>query len=171
MRNSGNTQHGGSAAEFLVVAVVATVGAALAIFAFPSLLSSGRTGEAPTAAVVKSEANEAAAIAGLRAIASAEATYAVGQGGGSYATLEDLLAPGLVDSRWKGAATMSGYRFELKVDPAGGTAYCATATPLETGASAYAVSSRGAIYKQSGGSTPQCDPATGTISSGTILGG
>ena len=115
MRDPHQNQSGGSATEFLVVAVVATIGTVLAIFAFPSLLSSGR-GEAPPATAAVERANEAAAIASLRAIASAESAYAAING--SYGDLDELSSGGTVDSRWTGKPTMNGYRFELTVDPA-----------------------------------------------------
>jgi len=162
-------QSGGSAAEFLVVAVVVTVGAAFVIFAFPSLLSSGKAGDtAPPAAAAVERANEAVAIGSLRAIASAESAYA--STSGSYGTMEDLRSGGQLDSRWIDNATINGYRFEIDVDPAGNKAFCATAALVAAGVSSYAVSSRGAIYRLAGTDPPDCDAATGDIASGTVLG-
>ena len=170
MRDPQQNQSGGSATEFLVVAVVATIGTVLAIFAFPSLLSSGR-GEAPPATAAVERANEAAAIASLRAIASAESAYAAING--SYGDLDELSSGGTVDSRWTGKPAMNGYRFELTVDPASSKAFCATATlaPGQTGGYSYAISNLGVIYQLAGNEPPDCDARTGAISTGTILGG
>ncbi|HEY2865778.1 MAG TPA: hypothetical protein VGJ02_01685 [Pyrinomonadaceae bacterium] len=172
MRQINKHQSGGSTAEFLVVAVIAIVGAAFAIFAFPSLLSSGKAGDAaPPATSAVERANEAVAIGSLRAIASAEDSYA--STNRAYGTFDDLSTGGTIDARWTGTPTISGYRFELTVDPAASKAFCAAAMLVsgQTGGYSYAVSNRGAIYRLAGGEAPDCDPATGDISSGTILGG
>ena len=166
MNRSFKEQSGGSVAEFLVVAVVVAVGAAFVIFAWPSLLSTGKPGQtAPPATAAVERANEAAAIGSLRAIASAESAYA--SANGSYGTLDDLSSAGVIDGRWTGAPVVGGYRYGLEVDQAGNRAFCATAVAADT---SYAVSNRGAIYQIHGSDAPDCDPATGSISSGTVLG-
>ena len=96
------------------MAVVAAVGAALAIFAFPSLLSSGKAGDASPARAIVERANEAAAIGSLRAIASAENAFA--STNGSYGTMDDLLVRRLDQARWTGTPVLNGYRFDLEVD-------------------------------------------------------
>ena len=156
--------------EFLVVAVVVTVGAAFVVIAFPSLLSSGKT-DAPPATAAVERANEAVAIGSLRAITSAENSYA--SASGEYGTLDELSSGGTIDSRWTGKPVVGGYRYELTVDPAGSKAFCAAAYRVAdtSGGYSYAVSNRGAIYQLAGGDAPDCDSATGNITSGTVLGG
>ena len=68
-------------------------------------------------------ANEAAAMSRLRAIVTAEQSFAV-DSGGQYATLETLLQNGLL--RNPSAAPLAGYRYTVKVKPGG---FEATAVP------------------------------------------
>jgi hypothetical protein len=74
-------------------------------------------------------ANEIAAMARLRSIATAEALYMV-ESGDRYATLEELTKKGLVNDPARGKLT--GYSFEVRVKAGG---FEATAVPVEPGIS------------------------------------
>ena len=74
-------------------------------------------------------ANERGAITALYAIASAENQYRVGKGAGSFGTLEQLQAEGLVSEN---TAEPTGYKINLSIV---GAKYELTATPLEHGKS------------------------------------
>ena len=68
-------------------------------------------------------ANEAAAMSRLRAIVTAQQSYAI-DSGGEFATLETLLQNGLL--RNPSGAPLAGYQFTVKVKPGG---FEATAVP------------------------------------------
>lgn len=74
-------------------------------------------------------ANERGAMTALYAIASAENQYRVGKGAGSFGTLEQLQAEGLVSEN---TAEPTGYKINLSIV---GAKYELTATPLEHGKS------------------------------------
>lgn len=80
--------------------------------------------ETPPHAVV---ANELAALARLRSIASAELLYHV-QSGGGYASLDELTQKGYVNDPAKGSLT--GYKFEVK---SAGENFQVLATPEKYG--------------------------------------
>ncbi len=80
-------------------------------------------------------ANEIAAMARLRSIATAEAVY-YAEGDGSYATLEELLERGLMHDPMSGR--LRGYRIDLQVKSNG---FEATAVPEK-----YRVTGRRSFY-------------------------
>jgi prepilin-type N-terminal cleavage/methylation domain-containing protein len=78
----------------LVVAIILII----AMIAVPALLRS------------RQSANESAAIANLRTINTAEATYIL-DASGNYGSLPDLITAGLMDSRFEGS--VSGYLYDV----------------------------------------------------------
>ncbi len=137
-------QKGFSLIELLIVVVIIGIIAAIAI---PNLLASRRA------------ANEGAAVASLRTITGAEATYQATAGNGAYGTLDLLNTAGLVDAVLgcgAGPCSKSGYDFNIAVTaPGAGQAaeYDATADATQygsgfsgTGAKNYATSEAGVIY-------------------------
>lgn len=75
-------------------------------------------------------ANEMAAIARLRSIATAEMALQF-EGDGKYATLDELVAKGAMSDPSQGKLT--GYRFEVKVKPGGFEATAVPVTPKVSG--------------------------------------
>ena len=84
----------------------------------------GGSNQPPTAAT-----NEAMAKGTLRTIVSAEATYQATEGNGSYGTIDQLVAHGLMA---KDVLEKNGYRIEVTVS---GERFEARAMPLEYGKS------------------------------------
>ena len=160
-----------STTGLLAMLIVVVLGAFIAATSIPSYLSS-RQGDQPTATGAKLKANEASVIASLRVLYRAELTYSVGDGLGSYGTLAALGSTGAVDQHWVVASNRSGYQFELILDSPGNKGFCATAERLsdKMGDYAYAVSQQGVTYQLAGDTAPACDPNTGVISTGTVLG-
>jgi type IV pilus assembly protein PilA len=101
-------QYGGRgiAVAALVLNIVALVSfvpmSMVAAIAIPNLLASRRA------------ANEGAAQSSLRTLHAAEATYQATKGAGSYGTLSELAAEGLIDSRLA-TGTKSGYKFTVEL--------------------------------------------------------
>jgi len=93
--------------------------AIVASVAIPSLLRS------------RQAANESAAVANLRTIATAEITYLASSRSGA-ADMRTLISAGLLDSRF--TSTFSGYNFTINVS---GPNYTATATPTTSDAGRY----------------------------------
>jgi hypothetical protein len=77
--------------------------------------------------VIVTAANETAAMARLRAIAAAEASYQV-ESGGEYGTLDQLIQKRYVNDPTSGK--LIGYRFEVQVKPGG---FQVTAVPEKAG--------------------------------------
>ena len=74
----------------------------IAAIAIPNLLASRRA------------ANEGSAMASLRTLHSAEATYQATRGEGKYGTLSELAAEGLIDSKLA-TGTKNGYNFTVEL--------------------------------------------------------
>ena len=74
----------------------------IAAIAIPNLLASYRA------------ANEGSAMASLRTLASAEATYQSTRGNGNFGTLKELAAEGLIDSNLA-SGTKNGYNFTVEL--------------------------------------------------------
>jgi hypothetical protein len=97
--------------------------------------------------------NETVAIAELRTIDTAEVTYLYGPAG-KYGTIPDLIAAGLLDSRFDGP--LSGYTF---VVTASDRDYTAIAAPVSTKTGRYGFySGRDAVVRYAQIATATCNP-------------
>jgi len=99
---------GFSLLELLIVVAIILI---IATIAVPTLLRSRQT------------ANESSAVANLRTIGNAEATYIL-SAQGNYASLPELVTVGLMDSRF--ISSVSGYDYAVATFPGG---YTASASP------------------------------------------
>ena len=110
------TNAGFSLLELLIVVAIILI---IATIAIPSLLRS------------RQAANESSAVANLRTINTAQVTY-LSSAGGNFGTITNLVAAGLVDSRFSG--TVSGYVYTVTTS---GADYTADAVPASSNTGRY----------------------------------
>lgn len=157
-------QSGFSLIELLIVCAIIGIISAIAI---PNLISSRRA------------ANEGSALATLRIIVSAQATYQATSGGGSYGSLANLRTAGLVDAVVGASDTTakSGYLFTTdKVTGPDFAAFDASAVPstysgaMATGSRSFFVNESGVIQYALAATAPTCAANnTRAVSGGTPL--
>ncbi len=148
--NTHRRQAGFSLIELLIV--VAMIGIISSI-AIPNLLSSRRA------------ANEGSALATMRIISSSEAAYQATVGSGSFGSLANMAAQGLIDVVVAASATTpkSGYNFAAdKVTGPNLPAFDATAVPAiytgatATGSRSFFVNESGVIEYALSATAPTC---------------
>jgi hypothetical protein len=146
-RVSANTDEG-----FLSVGNGGQNPASLAMLPFSMVPLMAATTVVPSLMRSRQAANESAAVANLRTIATAELTYAA-TSRGNYGSIPALISAGLLDSRFVSA--ISGYQFGVGTS---GRSYTATATPVSTdmGRYGYFVTSDGVVRYSS---VPALSPA------------
>src|SRR5256885_12130265 len=156
-------QEGFSLIDLLIVVAIIGIIAAIAI---PNLLASKRA------------ANEGSAIASLRTMTGAEATYQSTKGAGEYGSLTDMQTEGLIDSVL-GGGTKSGYAYTVDATlvssstaPARFDASCKPQSSSgigATGTRSFYTNESAGIYFGPGGTSPAADPATRVVSGGAPL--
>ena len=153
-----------------LLAAIIVVGIVLIMFTtnIPSLIVSREPGKGAIA--VRTKSNQASVIMALRAVHSAESTYSVSNGG-LFGTFSDLRESGTLDRTWTDQPVKSGHSFTL-VTTASKLGYCVNAkrSPASSDDESYSMSQQGTIYHISADEAPVCDPNTGVISTGAVLG-
>jgi type IV pilus assembly protein PilA len=151
------SNEGFSLIELLLVVTIIGIISAIAV---PNLVSSKRA------------ANEASALAGLRVILSAQATYQSTTGGGDYGDLAILRDQNLVDQSLAAATiagpgtAKTGYLYSAaNISGAGAPAFDAKAQPathtsdsllFATGSRSFFVNEAGVLYFNTTGTAPSC---------------
>ena len=160
---------GFSLIELMIVVAVIGIVSAVAI---PNLVSSKRS------------ANEASALAGVRVILSAEATYQATTGAGLYGDLAALASNSLVDQSIAAATiagpgtAKSGYLFAAEnISGTGGPAFDAITQPVAhtsasllfaTGSRSFFVNESGVMYFNMTDTAPTCSATSDrTVTPGT----
>jgi prepilin-type N-terminal cleavage/methylation domain-containing protein len=108
---------GFSLLELLIVVAIILI---IATIAIPSFLRS------------RQAANESSAVANLRTVSNAQATY-VGSSGGFFGTMPQLVGERLLDNRF-GTGVIGGYGYSISTD---GFQYTVMATPVSTNSARY----------------------------------
>ena|SRR5215217_2479708 len=145
----------GMAIAALVLNIVSLVSfvpmGVIAAIAIPNLLASRRA------------ANEGSAMASLRTLHSAEATYQSTRGNGKFGTLSELAAEGLIDSKLA-TGTKNGYKFtvELTADELNYPGFSVVGVPMtyrSTGVRSFYIDETGVIRAgdNSGGPSTKMD--------------
>jgi type IV pilus assembly protein PilA len=132
---------GFSLLELLIVVAIILI---IATIAIPSLLRS------------RQAANESRAVASLRTINTAQVTYLSGSGG-NYGTIADLIADGLLDSRFTAGSQVGGYDFTISGTPNSYTAL-ATASSSNAGRFSYYSEPDGVVRYSAGTDVTVGDP-------------
>ena len=141
-----NRNKGFSLLELLIVVAIILI---IATIAIPSLLRS------------RQAANESSAVANLRTINTAEVTY-LSSAGGNFGDVTNLIAAGLIDSRFTGA--VSGYTFVVTTSTSD---YTAVATPTSTNSGRYGYySTPDAVVRYASATSGTCNPCYPTGMSG-----